>query len=198
MNGGRNYNGPKVAKFLVGWSVRHLPECAAMRSTKESVVIRKQFHQIFYLSSNRQVQSSKKRNETRMINVPITRLRSSELRRGYHSVQRRYMLEPPAHPLCRKVRGGDNQQERPGFVFGLCRGILRDFTRRSGFALRGFAAMMIKSDPCGDAGGSGIELSVKTLVNMKLEMWNMKFYFTFHFYISYSGMCAPILSEFSP
>ena len=25
MNGGRNYNGPKVAKFLVGWSARLRP-----------------------------------------------------------------------------------------------------------------------------------------------------------------------------
>lgn len=38
------------------------------------------------------------------------------------------MLEHPVHLLCCKVRSGDNQQERPGFILGRSRGILRDYT----------------------------------------------------------------------
>ncbi len=40
-----------------------------------------------------------------------------------------YLLGHPMHPLCRKVRGGDNQQERPRYV-------LEDYTVESSETIR--------------------------------------------------------------
>ena len=58
------------------------------------------------------------------------------------SEKRGHMLEHPMHPLCRKVRGGDNQQETAS---PRARGLLRDLTPR----IPSFGIMR-KSDLHGD------------------------------------------------
>ncbi len=88
MNAGRNYNGPKVAKFLVGWSYLHLPERRVIVGTEEF----------------RLVYDGKQYANTIFRKVP--RELSTVEQRCIYSGECGYMLEHPVYLAVARLRVG--------------------------------------------------------------------------------------------